>query len=584
MSLPAGNDARIAAAEARERAASSDAGRLEAWRPLLTDAEPDLRCAALHALATRRGDPVGALARDATGDPDAAVRRCAVFALGQQRADMGTAQAGHFAELLRALGDADADVRAAAADGLRYGDPASAPALLAALQDPDARVRCSVLTALGTLEAHAGATAMLASFRHDPVDDVRRAALAALADLGGAEAGEALCEAAIDADPGMRREAARACAIGNGRRIPAPALLAALPRLLGDVDIELRRDAAAALAGLLDELPLEGAARDADAAPPCQVPRGLLAAALADPVPSVRIATLEGLPWDGGRAAGVVAADLSPALRDPERDVRCAAAVALGRLGDGDAAPELLPLLDDPDPQLRGAVLDALQLPADARLPGALAKLLVPSQTIDPPLVAAAARCLARRGRSDDAVPLLLPLLQREHIDPEVVDALIDLPDPRALPCLLALLDNTDDAVVANAALALAAIGDDRAVEPLAALLATRGPYVRRRVVWALGFLHRKRVVPWLVAALDDAAEGVSRAAADVLVSICTRRELDALAHRLTDDGIELLCEALEEIGETVDRPPWRRILALLPGRRGTTRPRLLRLGSLSYE
>ena len=109
--------------------------------------------------------------------------------------------------LLAALGDADADVREAAAEALgQIGDAAAVPGLLAALGDADWRVRRAAAAALGQIGAPA-VPGLLAALRYAE-EDVREAAAAALREIGDAAAVPGLLAALRDADADVRRAAA----------------------------------------------------------------------------------------------------------------------------------------------------------------------------------------------------------------------------------------------------------------------------------------------------------------------------------------------------------------------------------------
>ena len=143
--------------------------------------------------------PVHALRR-ALDDPDADVRSEAAAALGRVK-DAGSAE-----RLAAALGDASDLMRTRAAWALgclRY-KPA-VPALAAALEDPALPVRIEAARALMSLRSAEAIPALVAATAaSDPVPDVRRLAVAALAKIRHPDARAAIEPLADDDDPVIR--------------------------------------------------------------------------------------------------------------------------------------------------------------------------------------------------------------------------------------------------------------------------------------------------------------------------------------------------------------------------------------------
>jgi HEAT repeat protein len=79
-----------------------------------------------------------------------------------------------------------------AVDLLTRLPPEAAPALRAALTDPNARIRAMAARALGAFCEPETVAALIYVLEHDLAPDVRRVAVAALADCGGDEAVQAL--------------------------------------------------------------------------------------------------------------------------------------------------------------------------------------------------------------------------------------------------------------------------------------------------------------------------------------------------------------------------------------------------------
>jgi len=136
---------------------------------------------ALEQTRGRRTSPslVPALAASLRDDDDC-VRRLAAPLLARVRT-LTSNQA-----LRLALQHERATTREAAALGLGYtGDPAVIPALLAGLQDAEARVRMACAWALGEIEDQRAVGALVRLLREDRDVDVRRAAAWALGSIEG---------------------------------------------------------------------------------------------------------------------------------------------------------------------------------------------------------------------------------------------------------------------------------------------------------------------------------------------------------------------------------------------------------------
>src|SRR6185503_3704320 len=81
----------------------------------------------------------------------------------------------------------------------------------------------------------------------------------------------------------------------------------------------------------------------------------------------------------------------------------------------------------------------------------------------------------------------------------------------RAFQPVLSALGSTTWAARRNAAWALGALDDQRAVSALVAALKDREPGVREQVAWALGAIDDADAVPALVGALKDSDPRVRR-------------------------------------------------------------------------
>lgn len=228
------------------------------------------------------------------------------------------------------------DVRRSAARDLNRLPAAAQRRILPAMfSDPDPEVRLAVADAALSIRLP-DAGARVAQWLTDSDVRVREAAAEVLSVLRHPSAVAGLGRMLEDPEPSAR--AAAATALGNSRSPDATSFLLGH---LDDADPEVRHAVVAALSELGDPravVPLIGRIQEQRAALRRQAAAAL--GALGDM-----------------RAASA----LIVALRDGDAGVRSAAAAALGQLRAEDAVWSLSALLEtDPDPEVHGAVVDAL--------------------------------------------------------------------------------------------------------------------------------------------------------------------------------------------------------------------------------
>lgn len=198
--------------------------------------------------------------------------------------------------------------------------------------------------------------------------------------------------------------------------------------------------------------------------------------------------------------------DLIAALASDDPAARARAACELKDEGDaaGDALAPLLRLLSDASPVERTVCKqhwwrssELLTTPGEQ---AAAALVSIGSQAFDP-LVAALRQpqWVARRNAAW---------------------ALGALDDQRALGALVAALGDREPDVRAQAAWALGALDDPSSMDRLATALKDEDVRVRRQAAWALGALGDSRATAGLIAALKDSDAGVRRHAAWALGAI----------------------------------------------------------------
>ncbi len=334
---------------------------IDALFAVLKESDPAARASAALALAEvcREGRVPVPLKRlvAAMEDAHAPVRENLVQAISRvparERAD----------PLIAALKDPDARVRRAAVAGLALfrGDAPVREALLAAAQDGDHEVRLTVITALSGAADDRVVDLFLAALK-DGRPDIRQAAARSLGATRAARALAPLEAALSDPDAGVRATVARALAESAGRAA-VPALVAALR----DADANVRREAASALADIGDPAATEP-----------------LIAAMGDESGHVRWMAARGLARFGDTRA---LEPLIAALTDHDGVIREEAAEGLARLADPRAVPALVEALK-PDYSRSGLRPIDVNEPARQvkdRVAAALAKIGTPA--IDPLIV-----------------------------------------------------------------------------------------------------------------------------------------------------------------------------------------------------
>ena len=275
--------------------------------------------------------------------------------------------------LLQALKSNDAEVCAAAVDALaKVGGPEATEPIMGMLHHKNGRVRLAAVEALGSLGVAAAATPLRALL-DDELWDVRRSAVETLGRLKDKRAVDALSRTLSDKDADVREATAIALGGLSDHRAIGPLVLA-----LKDSTSGVRRIAAAALSRI-DE--------NWSATPEARAAAEELKPALYDRDPDVRrfvgqlLVSLGAVePEAASEPAPVelsastmekrrkLAVSLFQAiLCDSDRDLRQAAAEALGRLGERRAEPALTRALRDPDTVVRFSAERALQALAEAR-------------------------------------------------------------------------------------------------------------------------------------------------------------------------------------------------------------------------
>jgi HEAT repeat protein len=451
-------------------------------------------------------------------DPD--VRRGAVGVLGL----MGDRRA--LPQLFRALEDPDETVRAVAVSALgEVGDPASLEALLAALQGMEPGLHAEFTVSLA-IEA-------LGRLGDRAIEPLRRL-LKSERKAFGAMVGST-------ADLEVKRAAVQA--LGHIGAAAVPTLIDALE------DIEVRADALSALGASRDPAafdPLISAVESRNSLEGSYVLAGKAVQALGslgDPRAIPFLLAVEGL--DQYRALDAIASiggpeavhSLLAALQDRLPERRSRAALALGRLEGAQVTTQLEATLDDPDLEVRLAAATSLErLGFD---PAALRSKRPPTAELLTALVHAAPIIRAEAAHQ----------LGKRH-DPQVADA------------LAGAMGDVDAAVAQAAQMALASLGDSRAVGPLGERLFTFGNWVTDAFLTAIGSLGSswtveppsERLFRWSARATNAVERDVAEALGKIPDAESARLLIDALDDE-DDSAYPSVVSALVALGEAAVSP-----------------------------
>jgi HEAT repeat protein len=258
---------------------------------LLRDPDVAIRREAVAALG-RLGPNAGAtsaLVDRLRTDPSADVRRQAAYSLGRIQPEPRTEDPAVTTALLDALRAGPGAVREAAAYALgRTGGPGAEDALRALLRGGDSEAeRVAAAEALGALKSEGALEDLATALRTAESPGVRRAAAAALGALGRPEAVGPLAAALDDRDPFVQRQAqqsleqspvsreslargllnksprVRLTAVRQAGKANDPELVRPLIGALADADTDVRQAAIAALGAYRDPASLDLLARAA---------------------------------------------------------------------------------------------------------------------------------------------------------------------------------------------------------------------------------------------------------------------------------------------------------------------------------
>jgi HEAT repeat protein len=378
-------------------------------------------------------------------------------------------------------------VRSGAAESPgNLGDPRAIEPLVAALRDDNTWVRLAAREALDKIEpgwrglavVHRAVPDFIAALRA-PNPEVRRDAVAILADIGDSRAVGPLVAALRDPDASVRQAAESTMDTINPDWFDT-AVFTQLPDFIAAL---LDRDphVYGTVANLLDKIdpawPLSDTARS-------QVP------------------------------------DFIAALGDA--DLQRQASETLGKIGDIRAVPALVEVFRNQDEAACHAAASALKKIGKAAIRPMLAGLLDPHRNIREKTKAVLDRIDQDWPRSPAAgqfFPEALKALGSANMDVQnaAAELLGRMGDRRAVGPLIAEMANTHQEVLGALTQALGMIGDERAVRPLVGLLRHDSIRVRRGAVEAIGQIGGLAALEPLIEVLGDPDATVRASATEVL-------------------------------------------------------------------
>jgi HEAT repeat protein len=489
----------------------------------LADGEnPGRRNSAFEALVACGQRVVARLVEELPSE-DVDVRKLVVDALA------AIADPASLPALIGAVDDSDPNVRAAVAEALgSTGGNEAIPPLLRMIEraDEDLLVRLSALRALVRLEANVP-VALLGPALDDPLLRAAALELAGYAQESGAV--ELLLKALASSNASSREAAIRALLAQWARRdgSEADALLARLREVAASddrlVESTCERLGTADLCHRMAFVQFLGLLEDVRAVLP------ILEAGRDDALRELSDGTLE-------RLGSVLAEGFEPVWEELQIDLKRRACRVLGRAGGGESQRLLAESLAGADPELRCEAALALGRGACfERIPELVRGLEVAARSEDP--------------ESRDEVTALIEAIVAlaEHADAGVRSA-----ESRLVEGLTGRLAGAPEAVRLAIARVLARVGRGEQAEIIGGLLRDESPAVRRAAVHALSRLESARTHESLRLALVDESPLVRTAAAQVLGGSSRLEALDDLRLLTADEDPDVVAVALRATGHLI--------------------------------
>ena len=394
-----------------------------------------------------------------------------------------------------------------------------------------------VVRALDSIQSKHAVQALIKVLLNNQDYCVRSDAISALESIRSEEAVEPLVKILKDQDQdaAIRSEVAEALA-SIGSEVAVESLLCAFNDQSGNVDLAARVGLRTVGSDKIVE-PLTKALKDPD-----RDVRRNAALALAESTVSDRAVE-----------------PLIKALQDPEGGVRCNAAVALGSTDSNKAVEPLIKALKDQDGKVRCYAALALgsvgsnQALASPALESLLREMTEGENTgSSSEYLTAVLTGLGKIG-STQAVEAIIAAMKEQDQDivvrKEAVEVLHKIDSAEAFNAIIMALEDQNSEIRISAAKAFCLIRSDQAVEPLITALEDPDRDVRSVVAYALGVIGSDQAVGPLMEALKDPDRDVRGEVAVALGSIGSNRATEPLIKALGDEDEDVRREVAYALG-----------------------------------
>lgn len=461
---------------------------LDAFLRMAEHPEPRARAAAIGALGATGSREFSPVFLRALKDKEPIVKKAAIFGLGEAKEEEAAEP------LLGLLKDSPEEMGQFVYAAVSKIGQGALPKALPLLSDGNGTVRLYAVRIVGEI-GDAGSSDVLTKMTKDPEGEVRAAALGALGRLGAERACPVLIEALGAQDPKTKAAAASALAALREKAV-APLIAAFKEKRKGlgveeasKILVKIGPPAIGPLEGLWRaggteerRLALNVIGRIDDEKGPAMIKQALSGGQdLRLRLDAIRIVE-DNLDPDP--------ALIIPALKDPSPEVRKAAALALGNIGDEDSADALKGLLNGSSGEVRASMLLALGKTGSEDSFDVLVSSLGDK---DPVIRARAAEALGELG-NPKATPHLAKLLEDGNADVReaALEAIALLGDASASGALVAALASKDASLRVAAVKALGRSGGKEAVGPLIKLIADPDGEISRNALVSVSFVLQK--------------------------------------------------------------------------------------------
>jgi HEAT repeat protein len=246
---------------------------------------------------------------------------------------------------------------------------------------------------------------------------------------------------------------------------------------------------------------------------------------------------------------------LLDALRSEFYTVRVEAALALGQIRDAQSIPFLTNALKDKEPEVRAAACIALGKFNDPRTFEAIGNILLDDPQIETRQAAAQALGETRRV---EAIPYLMDALrdsywwyERDQAVSHLLDAIAKMGNA-VVPSLIETLNDKEGTVKKFAALLLARLPDERAIEPLSISLYDTHFDVCRASAEALASIGAP-AIPILLDALHHPEAWIRQQAIIGLSKSRDPQVVPTLLNLMNDENRDVRKEVIQSLGELRD-------------------------------